>query len=722
MSKRILGLLAVMALVFHAPVWAGGGGKTGFRDMVQQKIETQSSNIQYEPYYLQSVSNAEVMDTSQEFWGDTDKVEEKSKDSARCSRRKQTAKTQEPREAINPFHSRYAIYQTQYTAELEENVVIINGKIVFEVFEKGWTRLPLMGTDVGLLDVSVNRGSSFVVMHGGKYHLMLERPGRYTLNLEFLIKANREREFGPGNFNFEVIPAPISQFEFIIPEKEVEIFVEPAIKVETRHEGDKTIAWAVMPNTQGISARWTKAIPKEDIQPVELEPKVYADTTTNVSIGEGLIRSETTLNYSILQSEISGFRIALPQDVSLLDVRGKDLRDWKVTKADGMLYLDVYLNFGTRGTYTLTLSYERNIGEGSVVADIPWVRTVGTERETGYFGIAARTNVELAVSKAEHVSAIDVKELPSAIWGGSSNPILLAFKYLNHPFQITIDVTRHEEMPVLVAAIDSADFFSLQTKDGKVLTRATYQVRNNVKQFLRLVLPEESTLWSTFVAGKPVKPAKDQNGSILVPLEKSRMQGESLTGFPVEVVYLKENEKMGPLGQIKMNLPRVDIPISEIQWSVYLPSEYSYFNFGGDVKLERGRHRPLLEAVGLTRGIQGRLRSATDDIGEQFSVANQARREQRGYQVSTYTAELESIRNKGILPIKISLPARGQHFRFVKLLVTEQESPTLTLSYTDIIKKYGGWVFKSLIILAILYLIRSLRNRRRNKVSVQKTA
>ena len=39
------------------------------------------------------------------------------------------------------------------------------------------------------------------------------------------------------------------------------------------------------------------------------------------------------------------------------------------------------------------------------------VTVKGVEREKGYFGIAAASNVELAVKKVENASAIDVKEL-----------------------------------------------------------------------------------------------------------------------------------------------------------------------------------------------------------------------------------------------------------------------------------------------------------------------
>lgn len=680
-------------LVMAAPVGLNAGGD--FRQRIKQKINAPKNiqynldvtqegiNQQYEPYYLEQQAISGV---------DKEIKNEENVKSGSGGQRRVGRLASAPLPEI-PILSTYAIYRTDYQAEIEEDVVTLRGNVLFEVFKKGWTQIPLLKADVGLIDATVNRGASFVTMQGGKYYLMIDKPGRYNLDIEFLIKAKRERENGPGNFTFEVIPAPICQFEFTMPESDVEIFVEPSIRTELKREAKKTIAWAVMPNTNTITVRWTKALPKETITPVKLEPKIYVDTATYASIGEGVIRCQTSLNYSILQSEVPNFRIALPEDISILEVKGNDLRDWKASTEKGTQYLDVYLNFGVKGNYTLNISYERKIGEGSVVAQIPWVKAIGAEREKGYFGLAAATNVELAVNKIEHVTLIDVKELPSTIWSSTVNPILLAFKYLNHPFSIVIDVTRHEELPVLVAAVDSVDYITLQTDEGKSLTKAVYQVRNNVKQFIHLILPKNATLWSAFVAGKPVKPAKDKNGNILIPLEKSQLSGESLTQFPVEIVYLDKISKMGLLGNLKLNLPQTDIPISQLNWAVYLPLDYAYFNFGGDVK-------PMEIVRRLTLGSGAKMRKATwEKEGEYGHIGTQ-------YvpQAQVIYDEVQSAQAKGVLPIKIDIPGQGRLYNFSKLLVTEKESPWLSVTFITIFKQIHGLI-RLLILIVILFFI-----------------
>ena len=722
--KRIIFTFALLFLL-SAPQWAGPSlsfAGSEFKEKIQKKLNT-PSNIQYEPYRERQSGGFQ---TSTYDAGLLEKRAD-SPQTVQYQPQQEMANAASPscppaRDAIIPTMSRYAIYQTNYTAELEDNVVTVKGNVVFQVFQNGWTQLPLVRSDVGLIDVSVNRGTAFVTTQNGKYYLMIDKAGKYTLNMEFLIKAAREREHGPGSFNFDVMPAPISQFEFTIPETGVEIFVDPAIKTEVKKETGKTMAWAIMPNTNSITARWTKELPKEEITPVKLESKIYADVLTLASIGEGVVNCASIINYTILQSEVSTFRIAIPEEVSLLNVQGNDLRDWKISedKEKHIQYLDVYYNFGVKGNNVLTINYEKSIGEGSTVAEIPTVKTLGTERENGHVGIAAKTNVELAVNKIERVTPIDVKELPSSIWGLSANPLLLAFKYLSHPFNIAIDVTRHQELAVLVAAIDNADYITLQTQEGKVLTKATYQVRNNVKQFLRLVLPEGATLWSTFVAGKPVKPAKDKKGNILIPLEKSQMQGESLTQFPVEIVYLGKGGEMKLTGEIRLNLPKTDIPISQVNWGTFFPFDYTYFQFGGDVK-----HLEQFNPGILRRGIQGRLQSAADDIGDKYSPGNSpvsSIAPQYGGAQQAYYGKEEGLKvlaqTRGVLPIKIDVPQDGEYFRFSKLLVTEDESPRLTVRYVTMPQWICGAmrpvVGMALLLTGLFFIVRLERRRKRN--------
>ena len=595
-----------------------------------------------------------------------------------------------------PQPASYAVYSTKYNASLEEDIADIKGEVNFEVFGKGIVRIPIVRKDdVGLIEVSVNRGASYVMAEGNRYMLIVDKPGKYKLDLEYLIKVKREREGGPGQFNLETMPAPVSEFEFTIAEEKTDIFIEPSIKTETKEEKDKTVAWAIMPMTNNILVRWTKALPKETITHVKLEPKVYSTVNNFFSVGEGVLRCNTVINYSILQAEISAMRIEVPEDVTVLEVRAGDLRDWKAIKEAGHQLLDVYLKYGGKGNYNIEFISEKPIGEGSIVAQLPVIRPLGVERNKGFIGIASVSNVELKADKIQKATAIDVKELPPSIWDRSASPILLAFKYLNDDYDIQIDITKHEEIPVLIAAIDQANYITLMTDEGKSLTKAVYQLRNNVKQFLKLSLPRDAALWSATVSGVPVKPARDKEGHVLIPLEKSQLRGQDLTQIPVEIVYLEKGQKMGFIGRLGLDLPKADIPTNEIYWSVFLPREFNYFGFGGDVK--------KTEEAGILGGAL-KVASAPMAARSKIGYESQQRLEEKTF---------DEVSQKGALPIKIDVPQIGKAHRFSKLLLAEAEGGHLSVGYNAIFKgKLGTFATIFIIIAAVIFAIGYLRKRK----------
>ena len=68
---------------------------------------------------------------------------------------------------------------------------------------------------------------------------------------------------------------------------------------------------------------------------------------------------------------------------------------------------------------------------------------------------------------------------------------------------------------------------SMVTPDGKIMGRTSWYVRNNRRQFMRIDMPADSEIWSVKVAGKAVKPARDESGQVLVPLVRSQSGGGS---------------------------------------------------------------------------------------------------------------------------------------------------------------------------------------------------
>ena len=97
---------------------------------------------------------------------------------------------------------------------------------------------------------------------------------------------------------------------------------------------------------------------------------------------------------------------------------------------------------------------------------------------------------------------IDIQDIPYELANMSERPLLFGFRYLRHPYNLAMTITRHEELPVISTVIDMASVIVVVMEDGKLLTKVVYTMRNTWKQFLELELPPDSEIWTVYVAGK----------------------------------------------------------------------------------------------------------------------------------------------------------------------------------------------------------------------------
>ncbi|MBI3469677.1 MAG: hypothetical protein HY000_42305 [Planctomycetes bacterium] len=130
----------------------------------------------------------------------------------------------------------------------------------------------------------------------------------------------------------------------------------------------------------------------------------------------------------------------------------------------------------------------------------------------------------------------------------------------------------------LAASVNLADLITVVNRDGTYRTQAAYVVTNRTRQFLEIGLPKESSLWSVYVAGQPVRPATVQRsgrGVMLVPLQKI-----SVGDLSAQVVVVYSGTLGGKLGRwsdVTPPAPEIldQVPVARSLWTVYLPEDYT---------------------------------------------------------------------------------------------------------------------------------------------------
>ncbi|MEW6685280.1 MAG: hypothetical protein AB1393_03630 [Candidatus Edwardsbacteria bacterium] len=556
----------------------------------------------------------------------------------------------------------FIVSSSSYSGLMTKNALTLNASLSINILTKDWVTIPLLPSNVAIREALFDGNKTNLTRDYGQYQLIVRGQGWHDLKLSYVVKT--ASSLRGQRVDFPIARTPISLLTLQMPKTNLVASVEPSSFTETSVRGNITVVTAVLPECDRVSVEWTKPTPEEKRAPAIL----YADISTLISIGEGILSGSTTINYSILQSAVSSFRLSIPKDVRLLDLQGGE---FKVIEEDNQQIVSISTESEVKGSYWLSLSYEKVLEGTSATLEIPEIKVLEVEREKGFIGIEARTNVEIKTSGISgSIEQADVKELPQSVWGMTTNPVLLGYKYLKHPYSVSIEVIKHEGLPVLVATIDQASFTTLFTEDGKSITRAVYHIRNNLQQFVTIDLPESSQVWSSFVSGRPVKPTKgDKENKILVQLERSKPGEGDMRPFPVEVVYLTKGIKFEKSGELKAFLPKADIPASELYWSVWLPEDYKYKDFGGNVKEAK---EPVEEAY--LKG--GRAEEVAEASQRQMLPSNvQVQMEKEFRQIAVQAGKAQ-----GVFPVAIRIPEKGKFYRFSKLLVTD-ELPNLTAKY-----------------------------------------
>jgi hypothetical protein len=290
--------------------------------------------------------------------------------------------------------------------------------------------------------------------------------------------------------------------------------------------------------------------------------------------------------------------------------------------------------------------------------------------------VVALANVELASGKIAGAREVDVRRLPADITAMTAQPVLLAYRYVGKDFTLPLAIKKHGEVSVLVTIADSVLYTIMQLNDGRRMTKAVFSVRNNRNQFLRLKMPAGTEIWSAAVSGKNVTPAKDEQGSVLIPLVRSSSRSRELTSFPVELVYIEAPRVTAPAeGKLEVTLPTLDVPVMHVMCNYYLPAEGTYTIrtgglFGGSRK--SGFSGVFAEVEEFAR--------VTPAVGVKPVLVNPAAQvRQMDAQFSRQAAA--QARAAGAAPIRVKLPVNGKLYRLEKILALPADKLYFAVQY-----------------------------------------
>ncbi len=432
--------------------------------------------------------------------------------------------------------------------------------------------VPLVGDDVVVVRASDGREPLTLSRQAGYHVWVTRRSGEVTVKLDLLVPARGPR--GSIEFDFLVARTPVTRFVCRFPVPGLEPRIDTAVHAEVTSTGNSTTLNATLAPTTRVHLVGYRELSDEPGR----KAKIYAETLNLLSLDQGAADVFTVIRYTILYGGVREFLVRLPEDVKVVSADGEGAFRWEVDKD----VLRGETAYPIRNSYEISLRLHREIGKDKVSLLAPLPRALGVERETGFLAVEAPGKLQLAEEERHEALAIDVRQLPGEMVESAVSPILRAYRYHTPDARVRLEVTRLPEQEPASASVDRVKVVSVLSTDGKVLTDVRITLRNRLRPALRLTLAPGVEVRSTLLDGEPVKPSREGEALVL-PLRRSA-GGEFPEPFTLQVVLESAVAVLGLAGAPELALPAVDLPVSSLAWTLYVPARNVYSRPRGDVE------------------------------------------------------------------------------------------------------------------------------------------
>ena len=294
-----------------------------------------------------------------------------------------------------------------------------------------------------------------------------------------------------------------------------------------------------------------------------LGQSVQADVFHLYTVKPGTVAGSVLINYFVVGSPASEWRIAVPQKLGNVDILGDQVRrDWH---REGDVIV-VALRQPVVGAATLMVTFDQPFEASGGEIHPGEVRPVGVQNERGYVEVVSSRQIRSTLLSAEGAAliALDAGELPPEFRLLSSSPALATYQYTERPFQLALTIQDYARSETIDQSIDYADLQSEITQEGDIATEADYTVRTRGTSPLRMALSPDDVLWELLVNKRATSAARDGN-NLLIPLPSSGATNEPIH---VKIRFGQRHMTNGLHASFQLAAPKLTVPIIATKWSV----------------------------------------------------------------------------------------------------------------------------------------------------------
>ena len=344
------------------------------------------------------------------------------------------------------------ISTAEYTISIDGELARIQVELNVNVLGKPWVELPVRFGDAAVGKVT----GDDVLLRGignGQYALLFSEAGEKTVTLELAVRVHQSPD--GQEFSFEVPPVAVTTLDVTVPKSDQSIEVTPKIveltpDMEPEGGDDSTRVRANIGATNKIAIKWH---PEASLKP---EMNLLASVTNNtlVNVEDGLIHTDTYLDYEILRGSMEQCRIVVPGSHRILDVSASArIKSWKTIEQDEDQIVEVEFLSAVEKPVRVEIHTERKLAESgqfeaaghSDGEAARGIHALDAVRESGQIAVRHTPDFSLTVAEQQGVVRIESSAVNSTLAGEN------AFTYKFYAPDLNLTFTAKPVEPRLLA-------------------------------------------------------------------------------------------------------------------------------------------------------------------------------------------------------------------------------------------------------------------------------
>jgi hypothetical protein len=465
----------------------------------------------------------------------------------------------------------YIVKQANLKFRVSNSDVLGSIQFEGETLGSNATKVPL-ASGITVFDARHGTKPLPLLLENGTHTAIL--PGESEFNVSLDAGLPLTIDAGRASFSVPVPSAGSVRLSLSVPGERTNVQLNHGIITHRASVGGNTEIEATLVPGQAANVWWNT---REVVAPVApREVRFLSDVKSLVSVMESDLQIAALVDLNVVQGESERFSVAIPEGFDVTAVNGASLESSEVQ--NGVLILKIARQ-GT-GTYQFLISLERPVSDAK--ASAPILTFPDAQRETGEILVEGQGTLELTAKESGGLKRLDIKEVNPYLRALSRFSLQAAFRYHRQPKEspsLALEWTRFQDSSVLAAIAERAMVTTLVTSEGKTLTEIKLIIKNQAQPFLKVELPTGANILTAEVSGEKVKPVQGTDGD-RVPLLRSGFRAAG--AYTVSFVFLHPGAPFAKRGDSNISLPKMDVPISILEWELFLPEQFKVKSFSGD--------------------------------------------------------------------------------------------------------------------------------------------